>query len=165
MAVFEKKWNFKSSSCRFSLDLAVTNVAFQNDVKRKRKMIAYSKLVWTLPEQGSYRLNVDAAWIAPGKASAGCVITKDDSSWEMGLSVKLSGFTIRTPAEVELELIVLRDGLHLAKELNIQQLEVETDAEGVKDPLDINNEFGVAIADVSSLFNSSWKVSLPLWET
>ena len=90
---------------------------------------------WNLPPVGWHKLNTDGASIGnPGKAGGGGVIRNFHGDWVKGYSRSI-GYTTSVLAEWW----ALRDGLILAIQLGINQLEVELDAKVIVELLNGSN--------------------------
>ena len=91
---------------------------------------------WKPPPLGFYKLNTDgSAKGNPGMAGAGGLIRDYRGNWIGGFFRNI-GFTHSLAAE----LWGLRDGLALAKNLNIKKLHVELDAKVVTDFITLQND-------------------------
>ena len=84
-------------------------------------------VAWRKPPLGWTKLNIDGSALGcPGKASGGGLIRDHNRDWVTGFARSL-GYTNSFLAE----LWALRDGLTLAKELNLNSLIVKLDAKSV----------------------------------
>ena len=84
--------------------------------------------------EGWYKLNTDEASFGnPRKARGGSIIRDREGHWVKGFSRSI-GFT----SNIMAELWALRDGLRLANQLGIQNLEVEMDAKVIVDLINSN---------------------------
>lgn len=91
---------------------------------------------WTPPAGGWYKLNTDGSVKGPHKnTGAGGVIRDSDGNWVIGFAKNLGLMTI-----FQAELWALYQGLELAIELNITDLEIDIDAKSVVEAV-LNNDF------------------------
>ena len=98
------------------------------------------------PLEGWHKLNTDGASFGnPGKAGGGGIIRDSQGNWIKGYSRSI-GFTTSNIAE----LWALRDGLNLAIQLGLQQIEVELDAKVIVDLLNSNNNPNTAYSPLLS---------------
>jgi ribonuclease HI len=95
------------------------------------------------------KLNTDGSVLGnPGLASLGGVLRDSNGNWLRGFSHKL-GITNSLAAE----LWGVRDGLLLARDLNIRKLIIESDAKSVVDLLKTENLGNNAFHPYSALIN------------
>ena len=109
---------------------------------------------WLKPLTGWMKLNTDGASLGnPGAAGAGGLIRNCSGGWVKGFSRSV-GFATSTIAEFW----ALRDGLILASQLGIQDIEVELDAKIVVDLVQsnsvVNNSFLPPLNDCRSLLSN-----------
>lgn len=103
-------------------------------VKNQRSMVVIP-VRWKKPPPSWYKLNADEASLGnPGKAEEGGIIRDSAGSWIKGFSRSI-GFTTSITAK----LWALRDGLLLAVQLGVQNLEVELDAKVIVDLIQSRN--------------------------
>lgn len=114
------------------------------------------------PAKGFMKLNTDGAWKGIDNAGGGGVIRKENGEWFLGYSTK---FNAKTPLAAEL--LALREGLSLAKTFDVDNLEVETDADSLIFMLDTStvnpyphHELVAVIEEVRALMNGSWKLEV-----
>ncbi|KAK9983039.1 hypothetical protein SO802_032564 [Lithocarpus litseifolius] len=109
---------------------------------------------WYKPNLGWHKLNTDGASLGnPGKAGGGGLIRNSDEVWIKGYSRSI-GYTTSVMAI----LWALRDGLYLAIQLGIRNLEVELDAKVIVEMLNnvdsSNKNFSPLLLDCRSLMAS-----------
>lgn len=125
--------------------------AFQANDKGKNKAVRIAKPTWTPPLPGMAKLNVDAAWVSKTNAGMGAVLRNHKGDWITGMTKKVFANSV-----IETELIALREGILLAKEVWLDNIDVETDSLAAKDRLqnwknETREEMGIIIADVANL--------------
>ena len=118
------------------------------------------KELWLKPPIGWMKLNTDGASLGnPGAAGAGGLIRNSSGEWVKGFARSV-GFATSVTAEFW----ALRDGLILASQLGLQQIEVEIDAKVVVDLVQsnsvVNNSFLPLLNDCRSLLRSFHQVSV-----
>lgn len=118
--------------------------------KRKQQINVH----WTTPPEPFFKLNTDGSSLGnPGNAGAGGLITNYMGEWVGGFTRNLG-----VASNIAAELWALRDGLFLAKCLNIVHLIVELDAKVVVDLLNnqknATHEFAPLIFDCRTALES-----------
>lgn len=114
-----------SSLFKFYVDLNLGNLAFPKAISDAS---SYSPMLGSgsLPHKGFMKLNIDGSWKSPDIAYGDSFICRGNDGWFTRLSNK---FLASTPLAAEL--ITLRVGLELAKELNVTKLEVKMDSQAL----------------------------------
>ena len=103
-------------------------------IKMQRSKVVVN-VRWNKPPIGWFKLNTDGASMGnPGKAGGGGLIRDSVGFWVKGFSRSLG-----TGTSMLAECWALRDGLFLAIQLGIQNLEVELDAKVVVDLINSNS--------------------------
>lgn len=141
------------------VDYMFTNKAFQEKNAATNKEQTQN-MKWEKPKAGFVKINTDGCWKSMDHASGGGVIRDDKGNWIVGFSVK---FAAKTPEAAEL--LAIRVGLHIAKDRNFNNIQLETDAEGLKKMLQLSNKFphhemGALIHDVEALINHTWRIEI-----
>ena len=104
---------------------------------------------WQHPPRDFVKLNTDGSVLGnSGLASSGGVLRDSNENWVRGFSHKL-GITNSLAAE----LWGVRDGLLLARDLNIHKLIIESDAKSIVDLLKTENLVNNAFHPFSALIN------------
>ena len=99
---------------------------------------------WEKPPLNWYKLNTDGASCRnPGRAGGGGVIRDSAGNWIKGFA-RYIGYTTSIIAEFW----ALRDGLKLAIQLGVQNLEVELDAKVIIDLINSRNSSNTAYSSL-----------------
>uniref|UniRef100_A0A803MSZ0 RNase H type-1 domain-containing protein n=1 Tax=Chenopodium quinoa TaxID=63459 RepID=A0A803MSZ0_CHEQI len=128
------------------------------DVASSRTSV--SARVWSPPQRGFYKLNIDGSWISLGDAGAGGIIRCNKGKWHIGFSMQ-----IKTLEPASAELLAIMEGLNTAWERGTGFLELETDAQAltymIQNPLYYNHHLlSNIIRDVSELLQKDWQVTV-----
>ena len=150
---------------RFSTSQALEFYYSVGKLKSQRSMVVCN-VSWKKPPSGWCKLNTDGASLGnPGKVGGGGIIRDSDGKWMKGFARSI-GFTTSITAEFW----ALRDGLLLADQIGVQNLEIELDAKVVvelvqsKNPSkSISNSHSISIfSPKKSLFTQKKPLQQPL---
>ncbi|XP_056688797.1 uncharacterized protein [Spinacia oleracea] len=148
-AVFYHKM-FKSFSVynAFYVDLVDTNKALQGKGKAQ---VSKRDLIWKPLAYEFLKLNTDGSWKAKNEAGGGGVFRGATGKWYMGYASKFNAIT-----PLAAELYAVREGLIMAADYGIQNLELETDAQLLVNMLEsasdsYHDELRPVLVDVAGL--------------
>lgn len=157
----DEVYNCHSVFNRFSIDYQINSFVLQGTrgCKNKASDAAGPSVVrvpcWRPPIRGWMKLNTDGAWILKDEGGGGGVFRNDKGEWFFGYSSKYNA-----PNSLGAELYALREGLNFAQAMPLQFLEVETDAQNIKNLLNregdnMHNELAAVLIDVARALNNS----------
>ena len=129
--------------CRLCINLAMEYYFCVGKIREKRSM-AVIAVRWEKPPLNWYKLNTNGASCGnPGRAGGGGVIRDNAGNWIRGFA-RYIGYTTSIIAEFW----ALRDGLNLAIQLGVQNLEVELDAKVIVDLINSRHSSNTAYSSL-----------------
>ncbi|XP_056691001.1 uncharacterized protein [Spinacia oleracea] len=140
------------------LDRALANSPwidlFPHTQGKGKEQVRSMNLIWTPPAYEFLKLNTDGSWRAQNDAGGGGVFRGATGKWYMGYSSKFNAIT-----PLAAELYAIREGLIMAADYGILNLEVETDAQALLNLLksvdgSYHEELKPVLGDVSALMAS-----------
>ncbi|XP_056683220.1 uncharacterized protein [Spinacia oleracea] len=121
------------------LDRALANSpwidTFPHTKGKGKEQVRKDELIWLPPAYEFLKLNTDGSWKARNEAGGGGVFRGATGKWYMGFASKFNAIT-----PLAAELYAVREGLIMAADYGIQNLELETDAQVLVTMLEAVND-------------------------